>query len=78
MHTNRVPLPRPQFKAPPVRNLTFRPWARVGARPINIARANAPINRSYHVETAWEAMLLTSPYSGEKTTFKRWSNNPKP
>jgi hypothetical protein len=36
------------------------------------ARANA-YNRSYHVETACEAMLLTEPYSGERTTFKRWS-----
>jgi hypothetical protein len=74
LFTNRAPGPRPTFKTFKPRQLVFRQRV-AGAPPYDRtanARANA-YNRSYHVETACEAMLLTEPYSGERTTFKRWS-----
>lgn len=73
MNTNRVPGPRPVCKVFQPRRLIFR--QRVPGSPPYDPTRNARVspNRSYHVEMACEAMHLTPPYSGERTTFKRWS-----
>jgi hypothetical protein len=71
---NRVPGPRPICKTFQPRVLVYpRRYARVAPSYDPTANARANPNRSYHVETTWEAMLLTAAYSGERKTFKRWS-----
>jgi hypothetical protein len=72
MVSNRVPGPRPVCNTFQPRQLVFRQRV-AGARPYDpTANARANVNRSYHVETACEAMAMVRPYTGERTTFKRW------
>jgi hypothetical protein len=76
MRTNYVPAPAPKFDLPQPRQMRqVKPagsWT-VPTLPFDRTR-NARINpiRSYHFETAWEAMSMTKPYSGERNTFPRW------
>jgi hypothetical protein len=73
MQTNRVPDPRPICKIFQPRVLVYQRNF-PGAPPYDPRRnARANPTRSYHVETTWEAMLLTPANPGERTTFKRWS-----
>jgi hypothetical protein len=75
MRTNYVPAPAPKFDLPQPRQskqVHAGSWT-IPARPFDRTRnARANPSRTYHVETAWEAMSITKPYSGERITFSRW------
>ena len=63
--------------APDHRVESFSLGVRTRGAPVYDPARNARANpaRTYHVETAWDAMLLTAGYSGEPHTFKRWSRS---
>lgn len=65
---------RTGYRAPRGREPAYLKTHGFGAPPYDpTANARANPARTYHVETAWEAMLLTPAYSGERKTFKRWA-----